>query len=149
MRRKRVSELFAAGCLSTATDYGSAALVFQHGEGPPDYHQAFDFASRAVFLGDASQKDLMAKAVDRYLVSTRHKQIFASQFSRRGDDPCWCLHQVELTFPDEERVAYVGKTLEEERDCARTMNASTSGCVRTDCDEILLPTPKGSVPGVW
>jgi hypothetical protein len=149
VRRTRVSELFGAGCLSSAEDYGSAALIFQHGAVSDDYKQAFDFASRAVLLGDGSKRDLMALAVDRYLVSTKHKQLFASQFTRRGDDPCWCLHQVEPSFPDAQRVAYVGKTLEEERHRARTMNASTSGCTRTECDEGLLPTPQGSVPGVW
>jgi hypothetical protein len=148
-RRTRVSELSAAGCLSTAADYAASALIFQHGDAPEQYKQAFVFASRAVALGDTSQKDLMALATDRYLVSTRHKQLFASQFSRRDGDPCWCLHQVEPTFPDDQRVAYVGKTLKEERDRLRTMNASTSTCTRIECDEDLAPTPRGSVPGMW
>jgi hypothetical protein len=148
-RRARVSELFAAGCLSTAADFGSAALIFQHGNVPEDYMQAFVFASRAVAQGDASKKDLMALAADRYLVSTKHKQLFGSQSFRLGDDPCWCLHQVEPTFPDDQRVAYVGKTLQQQRDRVKTMNASTKGCTRIECDESLLPTPQGSVPGVW
>jgi hypothetical protein len=129
-RRTRVSELFAQGCLSTAADFGSAALIFQHGDVPEDYMQAFVFASRAVALGDASKRDLMALAVDRYLVSTKHEQLFGSQSFRLGDDPCWCLHQVEPAFPDDQRVAYVGKTLQQQRDRVKTMNASTNVSVR-------------------
>jgi hypothetical protein len=148
-RRTRVSELLAAGCLSTAADLGSAALVFQHGDGPEDYKQALAFASRAVALGDASRRSLMGLAADRYLISTKHKQLFGSQSFRLGDDPCWCLQQVESTFPDDERVAYVGKTLEQQRDGVRRMNASAGACTKIECDEELLPTPKGSVPGIW
>jgi hypothetical protein len=148
-RRTRISTLVAAGCLSTAADYGSAALIFQHGDAPEDYLQARSLAERAVALGDPSKKDLVALAVDRYLVSTTHKQLFGSQSFRLGDDPCWCLHQVESTFPDDHRVDYVGRTLEQQRDRVRAMNSSTSGCTKVECDKELLPTPKGSVPGVW
>jgi hypothetical protein len=147
--RMRVSELFAAGCLTTATDYGSAALVFQHGTVPEHYLQAMLFASRAVALGDPSQRSLVALAADRYLVNTKHRQLFGSQSVRMHGNPCWCMYPVERTFPDGERVAYVGKTLEQQRQGVRAMNAGKTECTKVECDGELQPTVKGSVPGVW
>jgi hypothetical protein len=150
-RRTRVAELFAAGCLSSAADFGTAALIFQHGDVPEHYLQAFFFASRAVALGDASQKDLAALAVDRYLMSTKHKQLFGSQASKTGSNPCMCLYPTESTFPNEERVAWVGKTLEQQRKWVETLNGATPECrgKPIDCDLDAAPTPKGSMPGVW
>jgi hypothetical protein len=148
-RRTRVSELFAAGCLTTAADYGSAALIFQHGTVPEHYLEAVLFASRALALGDTSEKSLIALAADRFLVSTKHRQLFGSQSFRVNGNPCWCMQQVERSFPDVQRVLYVGKTLEQERQAVTKMNAETTACTKIECDDNLRPTPKGSVPGVW
>ncbi len=147
-RRIRVAELFAAGCLTTASDYGTAALIFQHGTAPEHYLLALVFASRAVELGDASERELVAKAADRYLVNTHRKQLFGSQRLRPPGNPCWCMPSVEMTFPDAQRVAYAGRTLAQQREEARAMNAGGS-CPKVDCDEALLPTPRGSLLGVW
>ena len=148
-RRTRVSELFAAGCLTTASDYGSAALIFQHGTIPEHYLQAILFASRAVALGDPSERSLMALAADRYLVSTKHKQLFGSQSFRVEGNPCWCMPQVERAFPDDQRLAFVGKTLEQERQAMQSRNAGATACTKVECDEELQPAAKGSVPGIW
>jgi hypothetical protein len=148
-RRVRISELFAEGCLKSADDFGSAALIFQHGDVPEHFLQTMLFASRAVGLGDASQKQLVALAADRYLMNTKHKQLFASQLLRMNDNPCWCMPQVEPTFPDAQRVAYVGKTLEKQRQVVKSMNAATPACTKVECDTPLQPTPKGTVPGLW
>jgi hypothetical protein len=148
-RCSRVSELFAAGCLTTASDYFTAALIFQHGTVPEHYLQTILFASRAVALGDASARSLMALGADRYLVNTKHKQLFGSQSYRTEASPCWCMPQVEPTFPDEQRVAYVGKTLEQQRERVRSTNAGLGACAKVECDEDLQPSPQGSVPGVW
>src|SRR5262245_18012013 len=40
-RRKRVGEIFAEGCFQTAADYSAAALIYQHGNVPDHFFQAF------------------------------------------------------------------------------------------------------------
>jgi len=91
----------------------------------------------------------MALAIDRYLVSTGHKQLFGSQASKLGDASCWCLSQVEPTFSDDLRRDYTARRLEDRREWVRTMNGASGACAKTECDDALQPTPKGSVPGVW
>lgn len=51
-RRKRVGEIFGEGCFLKAEDFAAAALVYQHGDVPEHYLQAFMWAKRAVELGD-------------------------------------------------------------------------------------------------
>jgi hypothetical protein len=116
---------------------------------PEHYLQTILFASRAVALGDASARSLVALGADRYLVGTKHKQLFGSQSTRSRANPCFCMPQVEPTFPDEQRVAYVGKTLEEQRERVRSTNAGRGTCAKVECDDDLQPSPQGSVPGVW
>jgi hypothetical protein len=98
-RRTRVGALFGEGCLRTAADFAAAALVYQHGDVPEHFLQTYIWAKRSVELGDKSQQRLMAKGIDRYLVNTGRKQLFASQALKRFDDNCWCLYAVEPTFP--------------------------------------------------
>lgn len=148
-RRKRVTELNAAGCLTTGTDFALAAIVYQHGETPDDYLQAFHFAARAVQLGNTTLRGREAQAIDRWLVSTKHKQLFGSQSLRRDVDGCWCLLPVEPTFPDDQRVAYTGKTLAQQIGDVKASNATASACKKVECDADLQPTPQGSVAGVW
>ena len=156
-RRTRVAELYAAGCLSTAKDFASAALIFQHGTVPEHYLQAYLFASRAVALGDVRETSMMALAIDRYLVSTGHKQLFGSQaFSvgnlpnATGPEPCTCMSQVEHSFPDVERRAYIKMGLEDKVEWVHSLNHGRTDCpADVECTEPLLPTPRGTVPGMW
>ena len=147
-RRVRVSELFAMGCLSTARDYAAAALIFQHGQIPEHYIEAFLFASRAVALGDVAQKSLMAKAIDRFLVTTGHRQLFGTNELVAHDYSC--LWPVEPGFPDERRREYLlSQTIEERRADVRKRNEHKQGCSQVECDYAPQPTPRGSLPGVW
>src|SRR5689334_3820265 len=58
-RRIKVARLFAEGCFKSASDYASAALVFQHGTTADHFYQAFLWALQAVKLGDNSQRWLV------------------------------------------------------------------------------------------
>ena len=91
MRRMRIGELFGAGCFRTAADFMAAALVFQHGEVPEHFFQAYIWSKRAMELGDESRSNLMALAIDRYLLNTGRKQLFGSQADRPGNSPCACM----------------------------------------------------------
>ncbi|USN48027.1 MAG: hypothetical protein H6626_02755 [Pseudobdellovibrionaceae bacterium] len=150
-RRKRVGEIFGEGCFKDAKDFSAAALVYQHGDVPDHFFQAFIWAKRAVDLGDKSQKHLMALAIDRYLVNIGHKQLFASQASKSNvNDPnsCWCMQQIEKTFPEKLRIEGAGKSLTKAFDWLEELNQGKN-CPNTECDVELSPSPKGTVPGFW
>lgn len=150
-RRQRVGQIFGEGCLKSAADYAAAALVYQHGDVPDHYMQTFLWAKRAVDLGDESQKSLMALGVDRYLVNVGRRQLFASQANRADtNDPksCYCLQQVEHSFPDSLRKKYADRTLKDALVWLKTLNEGKS-CANSECAESLAPSPKGSVPGFW
>jgi hypothetical protein len=150
-RRKRVGEIFAEGCLKESRDFAAAALVYQHGNVPDHYFQTYIWSSRAVTLGDESQKNLMGLGVDRYLVNIGQKQLFASQANKKNTSKCWCLQQVEPSFPDERRVALGHRTLSEALDWIKVLNKNEPSCLEPkQCDDDpLKPTLPGSIPGLW
>ncbi len=149
-RRQRVGEIFREGCFITAQDFAAGALVFQHGDAPEHYLQAFHWANRAADLGDNSQRQLATSAIDRYLIARGRRQLFASQAHKANlsKDGCWCLRQVEMSYPDEKRKTITGRTLFEARKWIQKLNHARH-CPSTDCEENLEPSPEGSVPGLW
>lgn len=150
MRRVRVSEIFAEGCFKTSDDYAEAALIYQHGEVPDHYYQAFIWSNRAVALGDNSQRQMAALAIDRYLVSIGKKQLFGSQaFASPDTSWCFCMQQVESSFPDSMRRRYIGKSLKDEYIWIASLNAGKNNCIKLNCPNELKSSPKGIVPGFW
>jgi len=147
LRRKRVAEIFAEGCLQSASDYAAAAMVYQHGEVPDHYYQAFLWSQRGVEKGDATQRHLMALAIDRYLINTGKKQLFASQYFSASMDLCFCLEPVEASFPDHLRLQYTGHTYEDSWQYLETLNEGR--CAPSVCDHTLEDTPVGSIVGFW
>ncbi|MCB0422233.1 MAG: hypothetical protein KDD61_14645 [Bdellovibrionales bacterium] len=149
-RRRRVGEIFGEGCFKNAEDFAAAALIYQHGKVPDHFFQAFLWVKRSVELGDASQKRLMALAIDRYLVSSGKKQLFGSQASKPDTNPktCWCIEQIERSFPDKLRSEIAGKSFNEVFNWLDDLNKDLS-CPRTECQKKLEASPKGTVPGFW
>lgn len=147
-RRKRVAEIFAEGCFSKAEDYAAAALVFQHGDHPDHFYQTYVWSRRAVELGDKSQKSMMALSIDRYLVNVGEKQLFGSQASKPDEKSCWCIHQVEPSFPEKLRLEYVHKTVKQQLEWANTLN-EPGKCKPQFCKVELKKPRKGLMPGVW
>jgi hypothetical protein len=149
-RAKRIAEVFAEGCLSSAKDYAAAALVFQHGVVPDHYYQAYLWAKKSVELGDEGQKWLVAAAIDRYLVNIGHKQIYGAQYTSEGPNLCMCLTQTERAFPDRLRVKQTGKTLKDRLAWVVELNKDKPLCKQVAfCEKPLKSSPQGSFPGVW
>jgi hypothetical protein len=148
-RRKRVAEIFAEGCFQTARDYSNAALVFQHGNTADHFYQSYIWSKRAVALGDPSQKEAMANAIDRYLVNVDQKQLFATQAHADKVGGCYCMQEVEMSFPDARRVEYKGKTLVESLRWVDKMNQGKSCVPALECKEDLKPPLPGQFPGIW
>jgi len=152
-RRKRIGEIFGEGCLVSSQDFANAALVFQHGETPEHFWQAFVFSLHAVRLGDKSQKIMAANAIDRYLVqkSIGMKQLFGRNAIKPTGQECWCLSQIESSFPDSLRIAFTGRSYEDQLNWIKTINkeSGNDSCPAAECKQHLSPTPKGTIPGVW
>lgn len=150
LRRKRVGEIFGEGCFESSQDYAAAALVYQHGNVPDHFFQTFIWAKKAVDLGDASQSRLMVMGLDRYLVNIGHKQLFATQASKPTMNDCWCLEEIEVTFPDERRKAQSGKSLKEAFEWVDQLNSSAPSCKPSKyCQKSLKDSKAGIVPGFW
>ncbi len=150
LRRKRVGEIFGEGCFKIPKDYLSAALIYQHGDVPDHYMQAFMWAKNALDLGEPNAKSLMAVAIDRYLVSVGKKQLYGTQVFVLFDSPtlCYCLQPVELSFPDYRRQTACGRSLNESFKWLASLNANTN-CPNTYCDQDLTEVPEGSIIGFW
>ncbi|MCM2282523.1 MAG: hypothetical protein NDI61_11835 [Bdellovibrionaceae bacterium] len=148
-RRIRVATIFAEGCFLNASDYASAAIVYQHGVTADHFYQAFVWANHAVKMGDASQRWLTAAALDRYLVKIGQKQLFGTQLSRSGDGK-WCIQPVERAFPEAIRMEYVKLSVKDQ--IARVLKgigSDQSSEDVLDCEPALKPSPQGTVPGFW
>lgn len=147
--RIRVGEIFGEGCLKSAADYEAAFLVYQHGNTPDQYFQAFLWARQAQSLGQPNMKGEIAMAVDRYLVSTGHKQLFGTQASKSSDD-CWCIQPIEETFPESMREEYRGgpNAAYTGLPYLKILNAN-SKCPAAYCEPPLLASPRGTVVGFW
>lgn len=148
-RRIRVAAIFAEGCINSAADHGYAALIYQHGDSPGHFYQAFIWANKAVQLGDDSKRWLTAAALDRYLVKSGQKQLFGTQFGMNAAKN-WCLEPLEKSFPEARRFEYLKMNLRES--IAIFLNFYSSPLTPEDvqnCSTQLIDTPLGSVPGFW
>lgn len=150
-RRKRIGEIFGEGCFKEAADYSAAALVYQHGNTADHLYQAFVWFKKAFELGDQTQKRMIGMALDRYLVHIGQKQLFATQASLSApDSKCWCLEQVELTFPDSRRIENNSLSMEKALEWVKDLNKQHPECPIQQCKEKpLKDTPAGSIVGVW
>jgi len=148
-RRKRVAEIFAEGCFSTAEDYYNAALVFQHGDVPEHFFQTFLWARKAAELGNPYARRLSALGADRYLVRLGKNQLFASQASKLKDSNCWCLQPVEPNFSDDIRKRTVGKSLKEALVWVDELNEKQDCLEASFCKKLTTSPKKGSIPGFW
>lgn len=148
-RRKRVAEIFAEGYLKTASDYHVAALVFQHGTVPDHYYQAYIFAKKGVELGDVSQNQLAALAIDRYLISIGRKQLFGSQYNMYDmKKTCYCMQPVQANFPDNKRKKMAYFNINERYAFMQQLNAKECP-QKINCQSNLKDNMPGSIPGVW
>ena len=148
-RRIQVAAFFAEGCFKTASDYASAAMVYQHGTTADHYYQAFLWANDAVKLGDQSQLWLTAAGLDRHLVKIGQKQLFGTQFSKDASGK-WCLQPVESSFPESRRIESVKLDLKSEiANFLKGIAATQSPEQTKECSPALQASPRGTVPGFW
>lgn len=152
-RIKRVGEIYGEGCIISGRDYAAAALVFQHGDHPDHYLQSYLWQKRAVELGNTSDHpDLLLAALDRYLVSTGYKQIFATQYGKQGAENCRCLEPVELSFSEKRRLQRGGIKITNALQFVAKGNLGRSACdAITYCPTDLKSPTKATLPfsDIW
>src|SRR5262249_53017815 len=122
----------------------------QHGTTADENKRAVDFAQRAMALSDDPETRLhFALAADRWLLSTRKKQLFGTQAMQRPSDAglCACLVPVQPDFPDDVRKKYGEKTLADQQKWIESLRAQPCGPVT--CDIKPDDVPRGTFPGVW
>lgn len=147
-RRARVGEIFGEGCFHSAKDYINAALIFQHGDSPDHFYQAFIWSNKSAQLGNKEATNLAALAVDRYLININKKQLFGSQAYIFHHSECFCMPPVEPSFPDSFRQEFAGFTLNDKINWIASLNEGKN-CPILECNMPLDDTPKGSIPGFW
>lgn len=147
-RRTRIGEIFGEGCFYTAKDYINAALIFQHGDSPDHYYQAFIWSNKSAQLGNTTATNLAALAIDRYLLNINKKQLFGSQAYKFPNSECFCMPSVESSFPDSFRQEFAGFTLNDKINGIASLNEGKN-CPILECNMPLDDTPKGSIPGFW
>jgi hypothetical protein len=150
LRRMRVGEIFGEGCMLNADDFYSGAIVYQHGDRPEHFFQTYVWANRAVELGKDDARIWIALGIDRYLVNSGKKQLFATQFNKPDLKPetCWCLEQTEAAFSDKRRKAITGRGYSDSLSYLNELNKGLK-CKSKQCDKPLANNPAGSLPGVW
>ena len=104
-RRNRTRTLLDQGKLTTAEDYYAAAFVFQHGGKPEDYLLAHSLALAAAARGRKDASWIAAATLDRYLQSIGQKQIYGTQFTRKGGEPMTQEPYDRALIPDALRTA--------------------------------------------
>ncbi|KQM57819.1 MULTISPECIES: hypothetical protein [unclassified Sphingomonas] len=114
-RRARTRTLLDTGKLTTAEDYYAAAFVFQHGGKPEDYLLAHTLALAAAARGRKDASWIAAATLDRYLQSIGQKQIYGTQFGRKGDAPMSQEPYDRTLIPDALRTA-LGVPVQAEQD---------------------------------
>ena len=151
VRRKRVGEIFSEGCIRHPSDYFNAAMIFQHGDVPDHYFHAFYFADKASQSDYPGSQWLKGAAIDRYLVSINHKQLFGTQFfASQQTNWCLCLQPVELSFPIDRRKDATGKSIEDMLNEMEELNKNSGrSCPKDFCPNELKPSPIGTIPGFW
>lgn len=154
-RRVEVAEIYAKGCLQKPADFHRAALIFQHGNSPEHYYQAWFFAARALELGETKAKWIIPRAIDRYLMTTGHKQLFGTNtvtpffLGEDGGASYFCLWPVEEALSDEMRAEFDVPLLADKRAQVAKYLPPDLGFEKGECAVDTKSPPKGMFPGIW
>jgi hypothetical protein len=127
-RRKRVDELLDSGKVVTGKDYYHSAMIFQHGMDTVASAKAIKLMKKAIELDPATNKWLLAAAIDRHLMRKGEPQIYGTQYVRMGSNAKFERYRIDSTkVTDAERKAHNVETLAEQRIKERQMNEPRAG----------------------
>jgi hypothetical protein len=115
-RRTEVGRLFASGCLQSLRDHANAALIYQHGDIPAHYYQAFVWSKRAMEMGgDERALWLLPRTIDRFLLTSGYRQFFGTNATRaesRTGRTEFCIIPVSERITDDQRANFGMESLD-------------------------------------
>jgi hypothetical protein len=152
--RKRVLEIYELGCLKSADDFFRAAIVFQHGDSPDHYFQAYHWSLKSFQMGKKAAGMMVANTIDRYLKSLGYRQLFGGQADTYGPgkeikDLCFCLWPIEKSFPDSKRAEFAFLSRSQIKKWLKDLNQGRKGCSQPTCPVPAKPVPAGMFPKIW
>lgn len=63
---------------------------------------------------------------------------------------CWCLEAVETSFPEDKRIEYAKKSLDDSLLWLKSINVNQPACSDvTYCNRPLKASPAGTAAGFW
>jgi len=122
-REARVYELLDSNKINSSEDFANAAMIFQHGNDTIASGMAVKLMQKAIGLDSTRSKWLLAAAIDRDLMRRNKPQIYGTQYTKKGADDPWEIHDLDTTkISDNERREYGVETLSEQKEKLRMMN---------------------------
>ena len=150
-RVRRVAEIFAQGCLKSASDYHYAAVVFQHGEVPDHFYQAYVWAYKSFEMGNSAAGVVAAYGIDRYMMAQGYRQLYGTQVVTEGDPhSCYCIWPMDESFPEEKRRKLKAQSRSEMMDWVARLNSNKIGCANSYCTNVKAEHVPGNVlSNIW
>jgi tetratricopeptide (TPR) repeat protein len=122
LREARVYELLDSNKVRTSEDYNNAALIFHHGEDSIAYRMAVKLLKKSIELDSTRSKWLLARVIDRYLLSVNKPQIYGTQY-KRLEDKTLVREEIDTTkVSDAERIECDVETLAQQREKVKQLN---------------------------
>lgn len=122
LREARVYELLDSNKIRTSADYNNAALIFHHGEDSVAYGMAVKLMKKSLELEPTRSKWLLARAIDRYLLSINKPQIYGTHYKRLENNIVVREEMDTTKITDAERVECGVETLAEQREKLKNLN---------------------------
>jgi len=123
IREARVYELLDSNKVRTSRDYNNAALIFHHGEDSIAYGMAVKLIKKSIALDSTRSKWLLARAIDRNLLSRNKAQIYGTHFKRLEDNTVVREKMDTTKITDDERIECEVETLAQQREKIKRLNS--------------------------
>lgn len=118
--RKEILEMLKRGEVRTSDDFYRAGHFFHHGLTFRQYALGLACFAVSRHLGDLWGKNYYAVVLDRFLVSVKQPQYFATQFEKRGGK--WIISPYRKNVSDKERKKYFVQSSKQAQEMLRGMN---------------------------
>jgi len=122
-RRIRVQELLDSNKVLTSIDYYHSAMIFQHGSDTIASAITVKLMQKSIELDPATDKWLLAAAIDRDLMRRNLPQIYGTQFIKMSPEAPWQLYKLDSAkITDKERESYGVEPLNKLKEKAISLN---------------------------
>lgn len=118
--RKEILQMLRKGDVCTSDDFFRAGHFFHHGSNFRDYALGLALFATSRHLGELWGKNYYAVALDRFLVSVKQPQYFATQFEKRRGK--WIISPYRKNVSDKERKKYFVQSSRQAQKMLRGMN---------------------------